>query len=450
MKKRNMLCAIAMGLCMVTLWGCNQEDTKSKEEKVQKEEMKLVETNKEENEKDSIGHLDGEERASDMNELMEQITLCDYHYIPLEVYEDDLQDLTAMQNMMLDYLIENSTLPEIPEKYLDDYKEEMKTYYEFEAKISNMELGHYLKWYYNMTEEQFEEEMDASAEIYVKSELLLNAIAQKEEIKITETAYNEYVDFYAEQIGYTSTQLQELLEEENQIEGMKEQVLYSEVFSYLAKNVVNTAQESEENESVLLATPEYEAAIASSISYLNQRQTGYYEKYSQYGENSGYSQYQAEYYKVLYEEVMEDGEAYWNDHYAHEQNGKYEKLDEQYGEDWQLTYKVTGKEELAQDTIESYQGYWEDRVEIIGYELDDYKNNSEYNQDAVAKLEAVCKDWAAKLSDSKVEEGYQLNIRITIKGSKGSDSMTNAVVVLNIDGDWMILNGFNGINGFVN
>lgn len=143
------------------------------------------------------------------------------------------------ENATLDYLIKNSKLPKIPRKELEEYKEDMYTYYNNYAAVYSMGLSDFVTSMFGMTLEEFEDEADKSAVLYVQSQILLKAIAIKEDIVPDENDINEYAKEFAANAGYGSVDdLMKELEENEQMDDFKEQALYEKVLLHLFDNYV--------------------------------------------------------------------------------------------------------------------------------------------------------------------------------------------------------------------
>ncbi|MCR5527137.1 MAG: trigger factor [Lachnospiraceae bacterium] len=108
----------------------------------------------------------------------------------------------------------------------------------FEANLSayNITLEKYLS-NYGMTEEDFDEQIQLYAESIAKQQLLVEAIAQAENIKITDKDIEAAYEKYATQYGYESTDdFKKTVKERSGEDTFKESVLTTEVEEFLFKN----------------------------------------------------------------------------------------------------------------------------------------------------------------------------------------------------------------------
>lgn len=134
------------------------------------------------------------------------------------------------ENGVLDYLIQNSKMPLIPRSMVNSYIENMNTYYKSMAEMYDMELSEFLESYMGITEEEFNTETKKSAINYLQSSVILKAIALKENIEVSDEEYNAYLEDFATSNGYeSSADLKTALEANDEVEEMKNEVLYNKV-----------------------------------------------------------------------------------------------------------------------------------------------------------------------------------------------------------------------------
>lgn len=138
--------------------------------------------------------------------------------------------LVDRENGVLDYLIQNSKIPLIPRSMVDEYVENMETYYKSMSEMYNMEFNEFITSYMGTTEEEFKAETKKSAVNYMQSSIILKAIAAKDNITISDEEYDAYLNDFATENGYSSSaDLKTALESNNEVEQMKEEVLFNKV-----------------------------------------------------------------------------------------------------------------------------------------------------------------------------------------------------------------------------
>ncbi len=138
------------------------------------------------------------------------------------------------ENKVLDYLIQNSKVPLIPRSMINDYIDNMNTYYTSMAEMYDMELEEFLDSYMGISYEEFVPDTKKSAINYMQSSIVLKAIALKENIEISDEEYNAYLEDFATNNGYENADdLKTALEENDEVDEMKEEVLFNKVMKMI-------------------------------------------------------------------------------------------------------------------------------------------------------------------------------------------------------------------------
>lgn len=142
--------------------------------------------------------------------------------------------LVERENTTLDYLIQNSEMPKVPRSYITDYVDNMKNYYQSMADMYGLDLSTMLESNLGVTEEEFNIQTKQSAVNYMQSAIVLRAIALKESIDVTDEEIDAYITDFATSNGYESKdELIEALESNNEMEEMKDEVLYNKVMKFV-------------------------------------------------------------------------------------------------------------------------------------------------------------------------------------------------------------------------
>lgn len=143
--------------------------------------------------------------------------------------------MTSLRQLLYD----NSEIVKYPEGALDDYIKEMTDYYTNYAASVELTLAEYLEQYMSMDEAQFQEEAKAVAEQNVGMELIINAIAEKEKITLSDDEYKELCAQYTEEFGFESEE--QFLEYYGGEEDVKMNMLSDKVMEFVAENAVEKA-----------------------------------------------------------------------------------------------------------------------------------------------------------------------------------------------------------------
>ncbi|MCD7761584.1 MAG: trigger factor [Lachnospiraceae bacterium] len=129
-----------------------------------------------------------------------------------------------------------------PQDLVDYCMAEAISYYEYYAELFGMEYEDFIEAYFGSVE-TFEEELEAAVKDSVKEELILMAIAEAEELDLTDEEYEEGLEQYAEDYGYDSG---EDIEAEYGETEMRRYILLDKVFEFLVEN--NTVEQVSESE----------------------------------------------------------------------------------------------------------------------------------------------------------------------------------------------------------
>lgn len=155
---------------------------------------------------------------------------------------------TTRENEVLDYLIKNCEIPKIPVTYIEKYEKNMKSYYKNYCETNNIKFSDFLSNTMGVTEEQFNNQVEQSAINYMQSTIILGAIAKKENITLSDDEFNTYIENFAKDNGYTSSDsLLKTIEENNELDDMKDEALYNKVMETLFKNVTTKTSDTSEN-----------------------------------------------------------------------------------------------------------------------------------------------------------------------------------------------------------
>ena len=119
---------------------------------------------------------------------------------------------SAKQDAVLDKVIENATL-EIPEAMLETEKRSMLNDYAQRLQSQGLRFDQYLQ-YTGMTREKMMEQMTPQAESRIRSRLVLEAIAEKENITVSDEDLDSELKTMAEAYALEADKVKEMLGEE--------------------------------------------------------------------------------------------------------------------------------------------------------------------------------------------------------------------------------------------
>ena len=148
------------------------------------------------------------------DDLVNQIT--DGEYTDVDSYKEsvrkDLEDAkvasrpSEINNSLLTQIAATSTIKEYPQELVDYAANNMKNYYKQQAESSNMEFADFLSTYFSMDEDTFNEQVELVVKQNLRAELYLKAIAEAEDIELTDEEYEAKCEEFAENYGYDSVE----------------------------------------------------------------------------------------------------------------------------------------------------------------------------------------------------------------------------------------------------
>ena len=124
-----------------------------------------------------------------------------------------------------------------------------------------------------------------------------------------------------------------------------------------------------------------------------------------------------------------------------------DRLDDEYGKDWEISYEITSKEAIDSDDLEDYEDVYHDLAKLgantakmaknYGEDIEDYTDGDLKEKDVKAvadDLRAFC----AEMKDCKITKGYELEVTFTIEGKEDDDEIDYTIAVIKLDGKWVV------------
>lgn len=146
---------------------------------------------------------------------------------------------TEMENAILTVLVNNSKISEYPEDRVEEYKKQVDDSLEQSAKQYGMSKEDFINASYQMELKQYEEYLDQLAKDAVAQEMIVNMIADKENISYTDEEFDQKVEEIAKQCGFTEVdQFKEKFGEKKIEEEIPKAILYDKVIAFVADNAV--------------------------------------------------------------------------------------------------------------------------------------------------------------------------------------------------------------------
>jgi len=150
---------------------------------------------------------------------------------------------------VLTAIVDNSEISGYPEKEINEYVDNMKSYYEAQATRFGTDFESLIKMY-GMDEKQFEEETKKMAEATVARQMVCKEIAEKENMKISDEEYKKGLEDYAKKYSTDQkTYTPEEFEKQYGKDVVEENLLLEKVLTFITDNAVEVpAQETEKTE----------------------------------------------------------------------------------------------------------------------------------------------------------------------------------------------------------
>ena len=152
------------------------------------------------------------------------------------------QARSADTQQVFSTILNDSQVKKYPEKELNEKYNKIIDSYKKAAKTNDMSLEKYVQSSTGMSVKDLKKQAHEAAKNMVKQELVLHALAEKYDVKITSGEYNDYLDKLLKTAGYskddfkqaTGTTIEEYAEENNLYDSM----LYDKVMKQVMKKSV--------------------------------------------------------------------------------------------------------------------------------------------------------------------------------------------------------------------
>lgn len=163
-------------------------------------------------------------------------------YKDLEDYQSTLRQ-HALEEMAWEKVYNESTIDEYPQDQLDKMYDQLYTSIVSYLEQNNFQLSDYLSAQ-NITSEDFKTQLEETAKEDVGKQLVYQAIAQKEDLEVTEEEYQEELGKYLDSYGCEDEEaLNEKFQEYYKMDAksmLTDEMLFQKIKSYLADNVKET------------------------------------------------------------------------------------------------------------------------------------------------------------------------------------------------------------------
>lgn len=151
----------------------------------------------------------------------------------------------------------------VPEKMIQNELEQMLTEVAYNLANQGFSLQQYLEMS-GKTVEDLKNEMKKDAEKRVKTRLVLEAVAEKENLKVSKEDLDNELKLIAERVGRTPEEVEKILKERNELSLLAYDILVRKAFQHLVEKVRGLSEEEEEKKSVKKARSKSSSPKSSS------------------------------------------------------------------------------------------------------------------------------------------------------------------------------------------
>jgi len=177
----------------------------------------------------------------------------------------------------------------------------------------------------------------------------------------------------------------------------------------------------------------YKKTIKGTIKLVNKKVEGNlpYQEYTQIKEMREYSK--------LNMEIFDQDDEMWEE--------SIEKLEDEFGDDYKITYKISKSKKLKGDDLDdvvdavedSYDAY-ADLEDSILDTIDNMCEDEDVSSKDQKKLEKQFEKVIKAYDDVKVSAAYEVTLKCTIKGDDGEeDFKLKDVIIAKVNGEWIIV-----------
>lgn len=156
-----------------------------------------------------------------------------------EFYENDFLENKDdyYWNAIEEAILNTCKVKSLKKEEVYDYYEGLVSYYLSYANSFGYAMETFCQTFFNMTEEEFKKEMAKMSIDYISFTSIIKEIAKKEFISISDEEYNDYLEDIVNEFEYNSKdELIQELQENNEEENFKEEILIKKVIDFIKKS----------------------------------------------------------------------------------------------------------------------------------------------------------------------------------------------------------------------
>lgn len=187
-----------------------------------------------------------------------------YVYDNLMTAAQDQRD-AEVESQVIEQLLANATIKGEATELVTRYYDRLKDNLTYAASMYGVDLATFMQYSYGMAEDQYEEEMQNAAKQTTEQLMLMQAVAEKEGLTVSDEEIEKDLEEKAADYGYESADAyKEALGSE--VKGYREYLMVEKVTDYLVENAKVTEVEASETETETAAAEETTEASAEESS----------------------------------------------------------------------------------------------------------------------------------------------------------------------------------------
>ena len=171
---------------------------------------------------------------------IENVATVEEYRVYLKNMMEDAEEEYALQDVqtqIITMVTENATVTEVPQELIDRFYNVNKNNMSYNAMMYGMDLESFVSAYYGMDAETFEKETIATAEISAKQALVCLAIAENENLTLTEEDVEKAIEENYASYGYADA---DTFKKSIDLEEYKDSLLLNKVLDFLVENATIT------------------------------------------------------------------------------------------------------------------------------------------------------------------------------------------------------------------
>ena len=171
---------------------------------------------------------------------IENVATVEEYRVYLKNMMEDAEEEYALQDVqtqIITMVTENATVTEVPQELIDRFYNVNKNNMDYNAMMYGMDLESFVSAYYGMDAETFEKETIAAAEISAKQALVCLAIAEAENLTLTEEDAEKAIEENYASYGYADA---DTFKKSIDLEEYKDSLLLNKVLDFLVENATIT------------------------------------------------------------------------------------------------------------------------------------------------------------------------------------------------------------------